>query len=194
MGEETKSRLTLMAEALGFDQSARAVDVLSKAQDELAKKNAALEGAKLTGTVAEVEKLRGEQQALGGAIAELTPAQEELNLSTRNFVGLIRQISPGLAFYVEGLFRSVHVAGELGNKNLELNSILKAGKGFITENANSLALLGAGGAVVLGISAIANAVAGMAKEFEAATNSTAQSYSPNTSGFVRGRCRVVTVL
>ena len=169
MAGETKTRLTLLAEALGFDQSARAVDVLTKAQDELAKKSAALEGAKLTGTVAEVEKLRGEQQALGGAIAELTPRQEELNLSTRNFVGLIRQVSPGLAFYVEGLFRSVHVAGELGAKNLELNSILKAGKDFITGNANALALMGAGGLVVLGINAISNAVAKMQQDFERAT-------------------------
>jgi len=142
MGGEQKTKLTLLAEALGFDQSARAVDVLTKAQEELKKKSAELEGAKLTGTVAEVGKLRGEQQALGAAIAELHPEQDKLNASERTYIGLLSQISPALGSFVEGGVRSIKVAGDLASKNLELTGVLKGAKDMILQNANGLALLG----------------------------------------------------
>jgi len=172
MAGETTTRLTMFAEALGFDSTASSAEVLAAALKRLGETTEALQTARTSGAVGDISQLMEDEQILRQYIAELTPAQEKqevLNLSTRNFVGLLRQVSPGLAFYVEGLFRSVHVAGELANKNLELNDILKAGKDFITGNANGLALLGAGGAVVLGISAISSAAAKMGKDFEEAT-------------------------
>lgn len=159
----------MFAEAMGFDSTASSAELLAAALKRLGETTEALQTARTSGAVGELPQLMEDEQILRQYIAELTPAQqaqEELNLSTRNFVGLIRQVSPGLAFYVEGLFRSVHVVGQLANKNLELGSALKGAGNFIKENAASLALLGAGGAVVFGINAITGAWEQMRKEGE----------------------------
>jgi len=172
MAGETTTRLTMFAEAMGFDSTASSAELLAAALKRLGETTEALQTARTSGAVGELPQLMEDEQILRQYIAELTPAQqaqEELNLSMRNFVGLVRQVSPGLAFYVEGLFRSVHVVGQLANKNLELGSALKGAGNFIKENAASLALLGAGGAVVFAIDQITGAYAKMGEELEKVT-------------------------
>jgi hypothetical protein len=79
MGDEAKTKLTLLAEALGFDQSARAVDVLAKAEAELAKKGAELEGAGLLGIDA------------GALDPRLTATEPELAVLRGLFVELLAE-------------------------------------------------------------------------------------------------------
>lgn len=161
--------LAMAAASLGFAETAKSADMLAQAQTRLAESHARLEQAKSGGTIQEVQAITDEQKNLGVVIAELTPKQNDLSLSMRHFTALVSQASPLVGHYVEALFRSVHVAGQLGAANINLNSIMKAGAGFITENANALLLMGAGGAVIFGIQQIVSAYEQMGKELENVT-------------------------
>jgi len=168
------SRLTIVAETQGTSQAAADLQKVADAQQRLL----AGQGGSRAGPATEAELLAVAEMQLREATSEVADAQENLISKQdkyiavhRNYLGLLRQINPTIAYYAEGMIRSVRVAGDLATKHLELNDILKAGKGFITENANGLALLGAGGAVIAGISAISAAVRQMQKDFEAATKS-----------------------
>jgi len=163
------SRLTITAETQGTAQAAADLQKVADAQQRLL----AGQGGSRTGPATEAELLAVAEMQYREAITEVADAQENLASKQdkylgvhRNYLGLLRQINPTMAYYVEGMVRSVKVAGDLATKNLELNNILQAGKGFITESANGLALLGAGGAVVAGIMAISAAVRAMQKDFE----------------------------
>jgi len=166
------SRLTIVAETQGTAQAAADLQKVADAQQRLL----AGQGGSRAGPATEAELLAMAEMQYREAITEVADAQEnlaskqdKLHASERTYLGLLRQVSPTLAYYVEALSRSVKVAGDLAAKNLELNDMLKAGKDFIKENANGLLLLGAGGAVVAGISAISNAIVKMGKDFEQAT-------------------------
>ncbi len=166
------SRLTIIAETQGTAQAAADLQKVADAQQRLL----AGQGGSGAGPATEAEQLAVAEMQLREATSEVASAQEnlvskqdKLHASERTYLGLLSQVSPTLGYYAQGMLRSVKVAGDLATKHLELNHILQAGKGFITENANGLALLGAGGLVVLGISAISSAMAKMAKDFEEAT-------------------------
>ena len=174
MAEERTTRLTMVARAAGFDESARSVDVLAQAEAKLAETTAQLEQVKLTGTVAEVGKLEEQQQALKNVITEFAPEQEKLRVSTELYGGLLSKIHPELGSFVTGMLRGVNVAGRMATQQLDLTSIFKTATEAIGKNAGALALLGAGGAVALGIAAITSAVRKMGEEWERANKTIEQ--------------------
>ncbi|MEK6798029.1 MAG: hypothetical protein AABZ12_03610 [Planctomycetota bacterium] len=166
MAEE---RLKLIAEALGFTESARAVDVLAEAQKRLAETSGKLETAKTTGSVSDVAALTKEQQKLGEAVGLLGETSEVAGAGMEQLQAVLRTIDPRLEGMVSRLGKVAASIGDLATQNVNLKGAFESVTTAISKNGSALALLGAGGAVAVGILAITHAVARMGEEFERVT-------------------------
>lgn len=104
-------RLTLQAEALGFDKSASAIDVVAAAEKRLVDVNKELEASQKTGTVEHVAKLQQESSRLRQTIGDLTGKNDQAIASMGNFGEQLKRISPLVGDVVGGLGRYNGVAG-----------------------------------------------------------------------------------
>jgi len=148
MTERGHQKLEVEAVAKGFDEAAKAHDKVSEAQQKLK------EGAKGTAK----------------ATAAASDAQAKLQSGQEDWLHILRQVHPSLGMLGEALVKGSKVAGDLASRNIDLTETFKSLTGAVKRNAAALALLGAGGAVVLAIGAISGAVARMRREFEEATS------------------------
>ena len=116
-----ETQLTLAARALGFDESAKSVDLLAEAQKRLAENQKELEQAKTGGTVGDIATLTAEQRNLNTVIEGTAPAAEAakgelhgLNVRQQDMVAILNQLDPRLGALAGTLSRASRVAGEFG--------------------------------------------------------------------------------
>ncbi len=159
-------QLTIAAKALGFDESAKAVDVLTEAQKRLVDVQAQLANAKGSGSIAEVAGLTQQQTKLTEITKQLGTEQKTLNASESDYVQLLVAINPILGRFVDAGVKAARVAGEMAAKNIDAVGAFKSLSGAAANNAAALKLVGAGGAVVVGILAITAAVRASREEHE----------------------------
>lgn len=146
MGLESLQRLTLEASAKNFDKAQREVENLDAATK------------KATGGTTEATEATKQQ----------TEAQRELNATNEDFVSLLSRIHPALGGFVDAGIKASKIAGDLASQNIDWGKSLETTKNLVTENASALKLLGAGGAALAGVQAIAFAWGQVKKEEEAA--------------------------
>jgi hypothetical protein len=103
----------MVAQALGFDSTARAVDVLAEAEKRLAENTKELEQARASGSTSDVARLLGDREVLQQAITDLGGAQDRLNASERDWLGVLRQINPSLGLFIDNALKSAKVVKEL---------------------------------------------------------------------------------
>jgi len=147
MPERGHQKLEVEAVATGFDKAAKDHDKVGDAQQRLQ------EGAKKTTKATE---------AAGDA-------QKKLSASESDWIEILRSVNPAFGALADTLVKGSRVAGDMASRNIDLTATFKSLTGAVKNNAGALALIGAGGAVVLAISAISRAVAAMRQEFEEAT-------------------------
>ncbi len=121
---------------------------------------------------AEEKVVAGQAGTAAGAEAA-TEATGKLNASTEDLVTLLAGVSPALGAFADTLVKGSKVAGDLATQNINLAGSHKKAAAFAREHGNTLKLLAAGGAVVLGITAIVNAVQTL-KESHAAAEAAAK--------------------
>lgn len=146
MPGEGHQKLTIEAEGKGFDATAKEVDKVSGATEDLGKK-----------TKEQVKDTEASKEAT-----------DKLKASEEDLLGLLRSIHPALGGFAEGMLRASTVAGDLSSRQINLNELVDKGKKLVAEHSKVLSLVGAGGAVVAGILAIAEAFKAMATEARAA--------------------------
>lgn len=124
----------------------------------------------------DVEKLAGAEQQLGknledaaGKTKDKNKEQEKLNAGEGDYIDILRRINPALGDLADGLLKGSKVAGDMASKQIDLGKAFGGATDAIKNNAGALKLLGAGGAVFLGISAISSAMARMRQEAELTT-------------------------
>jgi hypothetical protein len=105
----------------------------------------------------------------GTASEKAAGSQDKLNASSEVYVSLLRRIHPALGNFVDSIIKGSKVAGDLAQEELSLGGVLGTVAEAVKGNAAALALIGAGGAVVLAINLVASAVRKMREDFEAAT-------------------------
>lgn len=156
MGEE---KLTLKTEVTGADATAASLEKVKKAQD-------AVTGGSTKATAATAAVAQGTD-----AVDKATASQEKLNASESDFVGVLSRLSPALGGFADAMLKGGKIAGDLAGKQIKFGEVLNAVTTAINKNAGALKLLGAAGAVVLGITLITNALAKMREESERLTKS-----------------------
>jgi hypothetical protein len=106
--------------------------------------------------------------AQGTAAGEAAPAFERLTASERDYLGVIRNLNPEMAPFVDLMFKGVKVAGDFTQGNKGLADILGNIAGVLNTNVSSLgAFFGVATAVATGV---ALAWRTMRAEMEAATD------------------------
>ena len=146
MGEGTQ-KLTVEAQAKGFDKTAAEVSKVAEAE----------------------ERLEGQTTGAAKATDAASEAAQKLNASESDYVEILRQVNPALGNLADSLLKGGRVAGDLASQNINLAGAFGKATEAIKNNAGALKLIGAGGAVVLGIYAITQAVKAMREEHERAT-------------------------
>ncbi len=129
----------------------------SKAAADFAKVDKAQKGVTDQGTAA-VEQTKA-----------ATEATDKLSASESDFIGVLSRINPALGGLADALLKGGKIAGDLASQNISLSGAFAKATGAIKANAGALKLIGAGGAVVLAIAAIAGAMARMREEALAVT-------------------------
>jgi len=140
-----ETQLTLAARALGFDESAKSVDLLAQAQARLVENQKELEEARSGGTIDDVARLAQEQKNLTFVVDSLGQKQGEVTAGERDWMGVLRRLSPQIAGFIDGLTKSAKVTKDLADQKKLLSSV--------------------GAAVIPIVVAIAAAVRAMAAEF-----------------------------
>lgn len=135
MAGDDSQRLTVKAQAQGFDQAAKEIGKVTGAQEKLK--------AKVAG------QAKGTERA--------AQAQDKLNASNEDYISLLGRIDPRLGALADAMFKGSKAAGDLANTQLNLRSVLSTTSDAIKAQANTLKLLAAGGAVYAGITAAVSA-------------------------------------
>ncbi len=94
------------------------------------------------------------QEGTAASAEKAAEATDKLNASTDDLTGLLNAVHPALGGFAETLLRGSKVAGDLASRNISLAGAHKKAAAMAKQHAGALKLLGAGGAVVLGIAAI----------------------------------------
>ena len=142
-----QQELTTKFKTEGAEQTAKAHDQLAGAQKKVV--DGTKEGA--------------------GATRDAAGAQDKLNASEGDFIGLLSAVHPALGQFVDAGLKASKVAGDLATKNINLKEVMGKVTAAIKGNAKALALIGAGGAVVLALLAIAKAWSVIKEKAERAT-------------------------
>ncbi len=146
MAEGTQ-KLTIEAEAKGFEQTAKKIESVSD----------------------ETQKLTDATQRQAKDTEAATDAQKKHTASEGDFLGLLREIHPALGIFAESLLRGIKITSDLASEQINLNTILGQASDAIKTNKKALDLLAATGAVVAGITAVVNAIRSVAEEARSAT-------------------------
>lgn len=140
----SEEKLTLKSEAKGFDETAKKVDTVADAQD----------------------RLKGAVKKTAEPTRDAAAAQDKLNASESDFIGLLTQVAPGMGRFADAMIKGLKIAGDLSTQELKLGEIIAKTTGFIKANAGAFKLLLAGGAVAAGFAAIAAAMGKVREESE----------------------------
>ncbi len=159
-------QLTIAAKALGFDESAKSVDVLTAAEKRLVDVQAQLANAKVSGSVSEVASLTSQQARLTEVTKQLGTEQTKLNASSSDFIGVLTAISPMLGRWTDAALKGATVAGDFSSKSINLASAGKLGTEVLIKYAGALKLLGAAGVALAGFSALAKSIREIREEAE----------------------------
>jgi hypothetical protein len=143
MGEGTQ-KLTLEAAAKGFD----------KAAGDVAKVSGATEG------------LKDQSEASAAQTTKAAEATDKLNASESDYIELLRRTNPLLGELADGLLKGTRIAGDLASRNIDLKGTFSKLTAAVKGNVAALKLIGAGGAVVASVLAIAHALKVMREEAE----------------------------
>jgi len=127
---------------------------------------AAEELAKVAGAQETVAK---ETATTGQAAAAASDAQKKLSASESDVIGVLTRINPMLGGMADALLKGGKIAGDLASTNINLTEVFGSLTAAVKANAAALKLIGASGAVLLGIYAIVHAFGSMREEAERAT-------------------------
>lgn len=132
---------------------------------------ATLEGGEETARglteIGEAQKGVSAEGQKGAQVTEqATEATDKMRSSMEDVNSLLSRIHPALGAFGDALFKGSKMAGDLASANIDLNAVQQKGLSVIRENAKALTLIGAGGAVALGIWAIVKAYQALSAEAE----------------------------
>ncbi|HUU46121.1 MAG TPA: hypothetical protein VM118_10355, partial [Acidobacteriota bacterium] len=122
--------------------------------------------AKVAGAQETVAK---ETATTGQAAAAASDAQKKLSASESDVIGVLTRINPMLGGMADALLKGGKIAGDLASTNINLTEVFGSLTAAVKANAAALKLIGASGAVLLGIYAIVHAFGSMREEAERAT-------------------------
>ena len=158
---DAAQKLTLIAELLGDKEVVANLQKIIAAQQGVAGSAGAQAGA----LGAAGEAIRDAATATG----EAADKQEEHTLRLKDFTRVLQMIDPGLASMALRLGRTAIAFGDLGQKAIDFKSVGGGLLEVLGKFGPSLALFGAGSAVVLGIGAITSAWTKMGEEVKKVT-------------------------
>jgi len=140
MADQT-TNLKLFAQALGFQEGAANVEVLAAAEKHLLEISKQLEQARLTGTIEDVQHLTEEADILRRHMEVMKPAQEGVNASERDWIGVLRQVNPALGNFVDNGLKAAKVMQEMAAGKRLLGTLAAALTPIFTAVAGTLVVM-----------------------------------------------------
>ncbi len=104
-------------------------------------------------------------------VEDLKNNTDELTSSEQDLKDVLNQIHPAFGGLMDGMRGAMNLANDLSTKNLSLSGIVDKVSGSLKSNAGAYALLGAGGAALIGVSLAISKWQELRKEHAEATAS-----------------------
>ncbi len=156
-GDTDKQKFTVEYESVSHEQVAATQKQLADGQRELDKAFTESEQAKPGAGEDEAKKIK----ETADATRELTAKEEDLKQ-------VLNAVHPSLGALFDTMGAGLKVVGDLGTSELKLTDIIGKGTAALDKNLAAYTTLAAGGAVLLGLEAIADAWETIKKKAEAA--------------------------